>query len=424
MSESCVFTINDDSLSAMLSGASRRVVFVAPGASDRVAAALAETWRRLGADAVSVVLDVNPDTCRLGYGTEAGIELLQKTASELGQPLCDQPGVRIGLLIVDDKTIVYSPTPLLIESTPAGDTREDAAPIQRPNAIMLGTTPPELARDLGTGPDGDSKRVVGLDPVPPKKIEELKKDLRDNPPLKFDIARYERVFNSRLEFVELEVLGCSVSRRTARIPADLMGLAKDKETRERIRSSFKVIGETDAVDAEGKLSEQSIKEERKRIADKFLVTLQHYGTVILRANRPAFETEIKTFEKLVADFGEKLKKRLDAIIAENVRKLAAALFPAVKESPPDRWTRAIGPSPTDAQLREQLTSDLRAAFGSGEGLVSEMKVKLIFMGITYQTLKEPKFIELATAKFPSLRLMEEWEAAPESGEQKGTVSAA
>ena len=368
---------------------------------------------------MSVVLDVDPEVCRLGYGAEEALDVLQGTACELGQPLCEQPGIRIGVLIVDNKTLVYSPTPLLVESnTPAPVNRPkgqdtlfptEPTPL-RPNAVLLQGTPPELAHDLGTGPDGESTRTVGLDQVAERKVQELKADLQSNPPLKFDIARYERVFNSQLEFVELEVLGCSVSQHTAAIPADLMGLAKDKETRDRLRSSFKVVGQTDSVGKKGKLTEQALKAERKRIADAYLVVLRNYGTVILRANRPKFEQEIVKFRKLVAEFAEKLKTKLDTIIGRNVRKLSTALFPAVKAKPPERWTRTLGPNPTKEQLRGQLDADLRAAFGDATSLVSEMKVNLLFKGITYQTLTDLDFRKLVREKFPSLRLMDEYDA--------------
>jgi hypothetical protein len=190
-----------------------------------------------------------------------------------------------------------------------------------------------------------------------------------------------------------------------------MGLAKDKETRDRLHSSFKVIGKEDAVDPEGKLSERAIDDERKRIANIYLVSLANYGNVILRTNRPKFEQEIEELRLLVARFGEKLKERLDTIIAGNARKLADTLFGSVKAKRPERWTRILGPNPTDHQLKEQLEDDLRTAFGNGDDLVSEMKVKLLFKGVTYQTLTDPKFIELAKQKFPKLRLLDEFDAA-------------
>jgi len=40
-----------------------------------------------------------------------------------------------------------------------------------------------------------------------------------------------------------------------------------------------------------------------------------------------------------------------------------------------------------------------------------MKVSLLFKGVTYQTLVDPKFITLVNKKIPGLDLMEEHEAA-------------
>ena len=62
------------------------------------------------------------------------------------------------------------------------------------------------------------------------------------------------------------------------------------------------------------------------------------------------------------------------------------------------------------------TSLKHAAFGDAASLVSEMKVRLSFKGITYQTLTDPEFRKLARDKFPSLQLMDEFDAA--RGEQK------
>jgi hypothetical protein len=82
----------------------------------------------------------------MGYGTLEGLKTLRNAAHQLGTVVCHQPGVRIGLLIVDEITLVYSPTPLLLES---GTTRPD-----RPNAIQLGQPPENVIRDVGLGERG------------------------------------------------------------------------------------------------------------------------------------------------------------------------------------------------------------------------------------------------------------------------------
>ncbi|WCJ60916.1 hypothetical protein NXS98_07290 [Fontisphaera persica] len=114
---------------AAIAGARRLVVFAAPGVSNVVAEALSEAWRRLGAQGVRVILDVDAEVCRLGYGTMEGLQRLQTTAQSLGTMVCEQPGLRLGLLVVDEKVLIYSPTPLLIE---AGSSQD-----KRPNCLVL-----------------------------------------------------------------------------------------------------------------------------------------------------------------------------------------------------------------------------------------------------------------------------------------------
>jgi hypothetical protein len=116
MNAESLCNVTEKSLVELISRAKTRLVFVAPGATQAVAEAIENTWRRLGAEQITVVLDVDPEVCRLGYGTLDGLKLLQKSASEQGGLICHQPGVRICVVLCDDETVVFSPTPLLIET--------------------------------------------------------------------------------------------------------------------------------------------------------------------------------------------------------------------------------------------------------------------------------------------------------------------
>ena len=54
--------------------------------------------------------------------------------------------------------------------------------------------------------------------------------------MKFDVARKVRVFNARIEFVEFELRGLSISRKTVQIPSDLLGLAKEPKAQKLLHS--------------------------------------------------------------------------------------------------------------------------------------------------------------------------------------------
>lgn len=413
MSASSICSIDEATLVHEIDKARLRLVFVAPGVTEQVAKALARAWKRLGTASVSVILDVDAEVYRLGYGTEQGWKELEKAAANLQELVLHQPGVRICLLISDETTFVFAPTPLLVEAGPSTTTQ--------PNAIRLGQPSLALQQDLGISEDGSATRTIGLDSVPRSKVEELKRNLAENPPVKFDLARRVRVFNSQLEFVELELHGCFVSRKTASISSDLMGLADDDATRNRLRSSFKVIGEADLVDEDKKLSEKSLKDERKRITDKYLTPLQGFGTVILRANKAAFDKEVEGLRALVIEFQAKLTAKLHAIMDTNAKKLAEALAPSVERKRPDRWTRFLGPNPKAGDVRIQLEAEIRDSFGKVEDITKEMRVGVVYKGLTYETLNDKKFCELAQAQFPQLKLMDEYETAPQSDQNRTKV---
>ena len=55
-----------------------------------------------------------------------------------------------------------------------------------------------------------------------EEVDSLRKNLDDNPPQAFNIARRMTVFNSHFEFAELELTGVNIARKRVRIPNHLL----------------------------------------------------------------------------------------------------------------------------------------------------------------------------------------------------------
>src|SRR5881227_2541034 len=98
----CITNVNDETLRAQILSTKRRVMLLAPGVSETVADALRKAMQRLGPEGVSVILDVDSEVCRLGYGTMAGLAVLQQAATATKSLIRHQPGVRIGVLVCDN----------------------------------------------------------------------------------------------------------------------------------------------------------------------------------------------------------------------------------------------------------------------------------------------------------------------------------
>jgi hypothetical protein len=312
-----------------------------------------------------------------------------------GGRIHQQRGLRVGVIVTDETTTVYSPTPRLIEA--------GGQPGEKLNAIRFDT--PILDADTTTASD---LRRIDLHPEPMKSadVQNTVQDLKANPPVKFDLARKVRVFNARFEFVEFELHGLSLARKRVPIPSDLMGLAKDPKAQRLLRTSFQLIDENSEV------SGDRVTRLKQFIVKKYLINVPGYGTVIMRGNKGKFQVAVKALERYIRRFQGRLKKELQKAIDRNREVLTSALLPSIAKNPPARWTRFLGEHPRDQKVEQMLRTELMAAFGNSDGVFQDMNVKAIFKGVTYESLSDPEFMRIAGQAIPLLEtLHDEFDAA-------------
>jgi len=414
--------IDDDALVERISRATQRVVFVAPGLREKVAEALGEALMRLPGR-VTVVLDVDAEVCRLGYGDEKGLEAIQCATERAGTGVFQQPGVRIGLLIVDSDTIVYSPVPLLIE---AGSTQPE-----KPNAIVLpANVLPSLEAACGLGGIDNNGREVGLTSVRTEAVEAVKKDLKERPPKEYNIARAERVFNSSLHFVELEILDYRLRAKKVRLDAELFGMGDDY-LRDRIENTFKPFDDAEfltveipKLDKDGKpmpdktesFGPKMIEQERLQIKRAFLFDIPKFGVVIRRANKQEFENRLKLLETRLKLYVDGVNKCIKGHLEKAKEQIKAALVEAVRKNPPLAWKKFMdGGTLTTDEAERLLDGELDRSFS---GVVSEFNptIRWIYKDVTYDTIHNPGFrkvLEKHFGKAKAEKLFPEHDAAPE-----------
>ncbi len=397
--EHALTVADDNAIISMIRDARRRLIVVAPAVSTAVGHVIADWWSSHGASSASVILDVDPEVYRLGYGDLAALEHLERAASDLGAVLARQDGVRIGLVVADDQTLVYSPTPRLIEVGSSSP--------HKPNALRLGVPPTQLERDLGQGPEGLREQVVGLDKATRAGIAEVSEDLEQNPPQRFDIARVIRVFNAVFEFVEVELKAVAVERRTISIPKHLLGVASE-EVRRQYSATYRL------VPPDHKLSGKKLADAKDRIVKRYLRLIPGYGRVILRKDREPFDRKMKELRKALNEFRANLAKDLDDAAQESRQRLKAELLPRLKETPPRLWDW-LGQKPTPEEVEDLLDEQLEAAFERSKAGVHAMELRVVNKGVTYELLQDERFMDAVRKAIPELHdLHEEYDAARES----------
>lgn len=428
--------INEATLVQAISGSVQRLVYIAPGLTPLIVEAMSKLMAREQPPALTVIVDTDPEVCRLGYGTVEGLKALQALAASQMLPVRYQPGLRLGVPVCDEAISVYSPTPLLIE---AGSDRED-----QPNAIQLGAASP-LEKVLKTcAAEGEtganmplpSEAEIGSRAASPELLQAAVKDLERLPPKPFDVARTERVFNTKLQYVDFEVNGYKLAARRVQIPTDLL-VGTDKTLEARLRNSFSLlegkeslvvqIADADPDTGVPKLdlqkqpvlvdySELSIEEERKQIYADFLTLVPGHGQLISKMRREAFDIRVKWFQARVAAYTVAVREKLTQAVQASVKDLTAALLPAVMQRPPARLLKhSLSFSPTPDDYRAALESELSMAFNLGDRFF-QPTVKIVFMDLTYETIKDEKFLAQLRKSFPGLGqqgFFEEHDSAPE-----------
>ena len=71
-------------------------------------------------------------------------------------------------------------------------------------------------------------------------VEASLASLKEVPPKKFSVARIERVYESKIQFVELELTGYRLSAKRVNIPNDLL-VGEEKAFKERLKNSFLLL---------------------------------------------------------------------------------------------------------------------------------------------------------------------------------------
>lgn len=443
MSGAGTFTVvNDKTLCEAVQATQQTLVYVAPGITKPVVDAIGESLRSKPHLLVTAIIDLDPEVYRLGFGTEEGLRALQELAGLQHFALRKQEGLRVGLLVTDQRTLIYAPTALLIEAGSTSEEKPNAIVISRdaePTAALLHACgAPSLGNAMTPPPQ---QAEVGWMSATPAAVEASLASLKEIPPKKFSVARIERVYESKIQFVELELTGYRLSAKRMNIPNDLL-VGEEKAFKERLKNSFLLLqGEQtitvhipvfDLETAQPKptqngnpppteeWSEATLEEQRKALYDDFLISVHRFGHIITRRNRPDFDKRLKLLEAQIKAFNTAIQKELGSKLTEAVKALALTLLPRIRDRLPQRYKRVLTvSSATDELLLSILEQDLETSFGSSAE-VFKPELRCVFKDVTYESISDPKFrASLSKALRDSggerlvVQLFSEHDAAPE-----------
>lgn len=309
MSERKFLTINSDSICSFLDKAKERVIIAAPGFTDKVSARLINCSDRIGKKNVYVIIDDDPEAVRLGYGSFDTFKTIFLNKVTLKK----QPGIRIGLLIVDDKSFVFNPTPQIIEEEPTKN--------NIPNAIKLSTNEGNEILDSLFPPDSlfedEREAEIGAEKLTENEIKEIKTDLENRPPIKPELERKIRVINSQFQFVEIELTGARLQNHSFSLNGKDLGIKNDTIAR-RVTARYKLFDD----DQIKKISKKfDLEDKLNKIKKHFLQNIPKYGNIIDKENRMEFDKAIANFKEAIDEEKESIKEDLSKLLEKSREKI-------------------------------------------------------------------------------------------------------
>jgi hypothetical protein len=391
------------SIAAWVRQAKRRIVYAAPGIHPQPAAALVELSSRLPLFCITVSLDFDEHTLRMGYGTLEAVELL----SAAGIAPTHSPGLRSGILIVDDRGWIFTPTALYLEAEPQSDETPNAvelSPAQvKALAIRLSPAAKQEAIEQAESPEA-AKAIaqltteLGVATVAPQHLATVKAAIEIAPPVKFDVVRQVRVFEPYLQYVELSLTGAAVQRHRVRIPKELQNLDTDKALEGKLKTTFDVIEKGSAI------SSKALEDELNEIRKNFTPSLgKDHGRVVLKSAKPHLIKRISDLRTKLEAHQKKVEKELQEKLDESRKQVVEYYVPRAQANPPDALLGSqLIPGTDEASVRQWIEEIIGKVFPTANDLIHKMILEERYKDVTFETLNHPDFLESVAQAFPRI----------------------
>lgn len=407
--------VNDASMIDLISRALNRIVLIAPGVSTHVATALGESFNDVERISITVIIDPDEDVCRLGYGDADGLKQLYAFSQKTGFALMAQPGLRLGILLVDDLTLIWSPTPRSVESAPEHSLTVDEPCLSpgliSPNGLMLGQHPGEQIANA-VAADGanvlPTEGEIGRNVVTQQQVQQTLNELEKNPPIPLDLARITRVFSTKLQFVELKVTKAKLSRSqltisnkhlNADIQGELQGLIdsklrafsefRDEEVDVPAFKNGEAIFDRQGNPLNEPVSEALLERLRNSIERRYIYNIPGFGWLISKDDKIEFEKQIKAYEEQLKAHSQAIRDRIDIQADKIIQEAVTVILNRAKQTG----------TKLDPDL---LISELRSGLNRTKG--DSPQVTLVFKDVTYEQTKNKNFREKVDKALPKHKL--------------------
>jgi hypothetical protein len=388
------FTSTD--MAALFAKAERTICYAGPGIQRTAANALITAAARMGPELITVCLDFDERVLRMGFGDLEAVKALKAA----GINVTTTPGLRMGLAVADDVGFSFTPTALYLEAEDQSSQMMNAmrlspdqarealarlSPAARAAAVVLAPTAAEKQRISEIAVE------VPTAPIKAEAIEQVERKIKEAPLANFDVARQVRVYNARLQYVEIELKHAAIERRRIAIPASILAIGADSEGESRFKTTF------DLIEKGSKLSSKPLSEKVARLRKDFTPSLgKTLGRAIMKSAKPRFEARLEKLGAELEEFQATVEAELQTQLDNSRRAIVGHYAPLAKKDPPDAVSGIYG-----GDVEAWLNNQLAGVFPNACDLVMKMTLDHYYKDVTFETLQEDEFLNAVREAFPS-----------------------
>lgn len=420
--------VDERQLGDWIDKASGSIRYVAPAITDNLAHKICAAEKRTG-EKNSVLIELDSDIDRSGYGETTGVRILM----ENGVTTNSNPGLRIAAITAPNFGVVWSPNARRIDlmervsvngfflegqerrnlqklvcklmgedqilvSQFANDEERKEATTSDEVSLEVIHQPIETDRDVNPQPDETDREVIpapdepeiNIHPVSEEEVKKVEKDLREHPPRNFDKEKILEVYQGYIGFVEIHVIGATLSESTTlAIPKELTELGLAEELRNNLSEKMR-IDLSDRVDL-------GASEVNKQVdAFRMIFTKQMgkpLGRIYKKSDWKVMQDKWKEINYLVdtanAKILQKLDNTVDRIIQEAAEEWERALYKnSNTSSQPNYSVEEI-----NRMLNQQWINKKRA---------TKVKIEMFAKDLTWETLNDAEVKNKIADAYPEL----------------------
>lgn len=400
----------------LITQARNRILVYAPGLSSMEIAALQEAKRALSPENIHIYLDVSVNSFQAGFWHGQPAEAISDFIGEL--IVHNASSVRLGLLIVDELALIFTPPLPRIEAEPAG---EEANAVQLSTemtellwrSIILHADSMEKGEATLSGTNGhepiEQIRIPDRPAVDKKTLDLIAEKQKYVPPLQPDQERLLTSLRNQLKLVRLQVEGHKLQSRTLALPDEIIEIlgSDSRQVNEYLRASWRIF--TERADKDMQELQTRLHQQVTALRKTYLKPLGHFGGGLLTKQMPDFQRELSALQGTLDEIRAYIHEKVPAYLSESREQLVRLMLEraASRKNPLPQPQLDLFASDTLENSQRRAAERLvdKVDWPTVDELVDDVQLQWSIDDITQDHLSQPAFIR-AVEKAYQIDLMQ------------------